>query len=108
FAAIGYNCIDASAGGFEADDVGESGDLDAELFRRLGVAPQKRPGEDDAVVGVEAGGANIVDVELGDDRSRFFRRQHAGDKTAIVLDSNALLERAHLFVAMREKQVAAL
>ena len=51
----------------EADDVGERRDLDAELSRGLRVAPDERPREDDAVVGVVARRDDAVDVELGDD-----------------------------------------
>jgi hypothetical protein len=86
----------------------ERDDLDAELPRRLGEAPDERPGEDDSVVGIERRRDDAVGRQLGDDLLRLARRQHPRREPALALELAARLERTPPLLAAREEEVPAL
>jgi hypothetical protein len=85
-------------------------DLDAALLGGARVAPQERPGKNDRVGRVVAGGreaAGGVHVQLGDDRLRLGGRDHPRGHAAAVLDLDVAGQRFRYRVGAGEEQVAA-
>ncbi len=107
-AAANADAVDARAARLEADDLVPGRDLDAELLRRLRVAPDERPGEDHAVVRVVAGRLETRDVELRHEAPRLFGGEHACGQAAVVLERDARLESLSKGRRARQKEVPAL
>ena len=107
-AAVGLHALHAAERHVDTGDARERLDLRAALSRAVGVAPEERPGKDDAVLRVPRRGDETAGVELRHDLARLAGRDHSRRQPEALLQFRAVLDAAHGLVVVREEEISTL